>query len=651
MRKSSIKLLVVCCLMVITATTTFVIPATGGQKSKKPDTFDFPETGIERLGATRGDCSLLANPDVLGNPEAHIRELSGSTEWVETRLATTAPQTKAVTRRNYIDEEVFGKMERDKVPSAGLSTDEEFIRRVTLDLTGRIPTADQIRQFVADQSPTKRDRLVDSLIGTPEYVDRWTMWMGDLLKNSARASNVVRYAQGRNAFYYAIKYAIERNMPYDQFVTALIAGSGNNFSADAGYVNYLVGAATPMGPRQDTYDTAAVQASTRFLGIETMDCLLCHNGEGHLNALNVWATNTKREQAWGMASFFSRMQFRPRIESTEPVIRSFDVAELRGGDYELNTDSGNRTPRAPVDGKSVITPQYLFTGERPGPGENYRVAFARMLTKDRQFARATVNYLWAQFFGLGIVDPPTNFDLARLDPKNPPAEPWTLQPSNPELLEKLADEFIASGYNLQTTMRSITKSSAYQLSSKFAGEWKEEYTPYFARKLVRRLDSEEMYDAISRATGVFPTFNIQYYTNSIQWAMQLPDTFEPVPVRGRPYTQDALQARMFLDTFGRGDRDQLPRSNIPSILQSLALMNSPAVTNRIRQSAINGTLASQRADDVKTYVDNIFLTVLGRKPTTAEQDQAVAMFQRDRNQGAQDLMWVLVNKIDFLYNY
>lgn len=532
MRKSSFKLLAVSLILLAGLTTAGIGSANVGQgpKLENPYETDAPQP-THIVG--RGDCGYLQNPDILGDPRKRIHELSQATEWLETRLAANPNATTTnIPRKNFIDEEIFRKMETDKVPSAALSSDEEFVRRVTLDLTGRIPSADLVVKFVADTSADKRDRYIDSLIGTPEFVDRWTMWVGDLVQNTARTANVNRYPTGRSAFHGFIKSSIQQNKPYDEFVREMITANGNTFVASTGATNHIVGAITPMGPPQDTYDTAAVQSTKRFLGIETLDCLLCHGGAGHLNALNLWGSQIKREQAWGMSAFFTRQMIRAQRENEQPLILSFNVSDLPRGDYLLNTTSGNRTPRQPIEGENVVQPQYLFTNEKPNVRESYRAAFARILTKDRQFARATVNYLWAHFFGLGIVDPPTNFDLARLDPAKPPAEPWALQPSHPALLEKLTDDFISSGYNLQTIMRRMVQSSAYQLSSRYDGEWKEDYTSYFARKLVRRLDAEEVYDAMARATGVAPSVNV--YTNitgafvTANYAMQLPDTVEQI---------------------------------------------------------------------------------------------------------------------------
>src|SRR6266567_6464031 len=140
-------------------------------------------------------------------------------------------------------------------------------------------------------------------------------------------------------------------------------------------------------------------------------------------------------------------------------------------DYTLNTTTGNRPSRSPIGTQKTVSPIYPFTGETPASGENYRVALARIVTSDIQFSRATVNYIWKEFFGRGIVDPVNQFDPARLDPDNPPPDPWTLQPSNARLLNAMAQEFVADGFDIRNLMRKLTNSEAYQLSSKYDGEW------------------------------------------------------------------------------------------------------------------------------------------------------------------------------------
>src|SRR5204863_3148767 len=141
-------------------------------------------------------------------------------------------------------------------------------------------------------------------------------------------------------------------------------------------------------------------------------------------------------------------------------------------------------------------PHFLLNGEPARPGLNPRDELARLLTNHIQFSRAFTNRIWSELMGFGIVEPVDEFDLARFDPKNPPPAPWTIQPSNPELLDELARDFVNNGYDLKELMREITNSQAYQLSSRYDGTWDPAYTRYYARHLIRRLESEELADSV-----------------------------------------------------------------------------------------------------------------------------------------------------------
>ncbi len=550
----------------------------------------------------------------------------------------------------YIDDFIFGKMNADQIPHAAASSDAEFLRRVTLDLTGRIPSGDDVRSFLDDQSPGKRARLIDSLLASPEFVDKWTMYYGDLLKNTSADSNITRYAEGRNAFYGTIRDFVANSVPYDVFVKNLLTAAGSTWTNGAG--NWDLGAYTPMGPIQDTYDTLASRASAEFLGLANMDCLLCHSGAGHLDNVNLWAAATTRTQAWGMAAFFSRYRFaRSTNQSTTANLYYWTISDAASGEYQLNTTAGNRKPRTPLaDGSKTVKPNYMFSADPP-QGSTYREMFANYLIKDRQFARASVNYLWKEMMGLGIVEPADQFDLARLDPNNPPPAGWTLQPSHPQLLEALTDDFIAGGFNIRSILRVIANSAAYQLSSRFDGEWKEEYTPYFARKYIRRLTAEEVHDAIEKATGVLGSYTIQGFTEPVQWAMELPET-QGTNNAGEPRSNSGVAA--FLNFFLRGNRDQILRSDEATIFQALNMMNNNFVLSRIRNSNRNSTVSRLLADPSLSnpqVVEELYLRTLGRFPTSAERDAALQSLAGDRTAWAENLAWVLLNKVDFLYNY
>src|SRR5262249_33398650 len=156
---------------------------------------------------------------------------------------------------------------------------------------GRIPTQDQVRQFQADTNPQKRSAAIERLLSSPEWVDRWTMWLGDLLQNSSQGAQISRTAAGRDGRYSYIQTSLEYNKPYNVLASELIEGNGDSFVS--GPANFIVGGTMSMGPVQDTYDRQWVQAATMFLGIKHFDCLLCHNGAGHLDGINLWASGIK----------------------------------------------------------------------------------------------------------------------------------------------------------------------------------------------------------------------------------------------------------------------------------------------------------------------------------------------------------------------
>ena len=565
--------------------------------------------------------------------------------------AAASPAAGASYADGSIDAWIFADLNTNKITPAPKTTDWEFIRRATLDLTGRIPLPDRVLAFVADTSADKRSKLIDELLARPEWVDKWTMYLGDLYQNTSliRSTAVFRTPAGRDIFYRWIQDSLRTGKPYNQMASQLLTSSAELNYQD-GPSNWLIGSALLTGPPQDTTDQMAAAAAATFLGIGNMNCVLCHNGRGHLDGVNLWAVRTTRYQAWQFASYFSRTS--ARSASTSWGLE--DNLEGFTSDYTLNTVSGNRPARQPGSGCepgqpcSQVPPAYIFNGDTPRSGENYRQALARALTGDVQFARAAVNYIWEQFFGRGIVDPPDSFDPARLDPDNPPPAPWTLQPSNARLLNTLAQRFIASGYSLKSLMREIVNSSAYQLSSRYEGEWKLEYEPYFARKFVRRLWAEEIHDAITQSSGIVPNLAADSVTG-LKYAMQLPDTLS-VP------TNDASTSA-FLDLFLRGNRDDQARGTTGSVLQALSLMNSPWLENRLQVtgSSPNQLIAKGLQMPDKDAAETLFLSILSRLPSADETDKAVGLLSAktgaDRLSAMQDLTWTLYNKVDFMYNY
>jgi hypothetical protein len=549
--------------------------------------------------------------------------------------------------RNYIDQYIFQKMERDGIPSAGLATDTEFLRRITLDLTGRIPEPDAIRRFVKDDDPAKRDKAIDALMTTPylkhlvrdefPFVDRWTYFFGDLFRNG-----VAQLGKGRNLFHDYLYMALLMNVPYDQLVREMLTARTRSNWLDAP-ANFLVrdhvddDSMPERINNEDSYDEAAITSSKLFLGVN-LECVSCHNGERHLEKINLWLSGVHRDQMWRQAAFFSQM----RIGRPYGIGQEFFLMDTGRG-YDYKAPSVMRIPRYKAD----VSPEFLLTRERPKPGERWRDAYARMLTSNPQFARATVNLIWAELLGVGIVDPPFDFDLARQDPSNPPPAPWTIQPTHPELLDALAKDFVGHNYDLRYLIRLIATSSAYQLSAHFDGEWKEAYAPYFARRFVRRLPAEAVCDAISQATGIFNDIPVADSSLKVKYVMQ---TRSPEDLGGK----DLQSIRDLLVSFGQSNRDKGEKDPSGNMVQTSVLLNGTFVKDRIRMregGRLWKALHHDPALSPEQIAEEMFLAFLSRFPRQEEKAIAVKLLEARNSEAMEDLAWSLINKIEFIHDY
>ena len=343
------------------------------------------------------------------------------------------------------------------------------------------------------------------------------MYFGDLYQNTDQrpALPLRRFPAGRNAFYKWIHDSLAANKPYNQMATELITATGAN-SYTQGELNWIVGRVITGGPQQDNIDSAGGQRR--------------RNVSGHLP--HELPAVPQRPRAPGPAEPVGRQTTPlPGVGlRLVPVAHHHHARPLRSHDRNTyywavhgqprnqrlprsSTTTGNRPARAArgrvANKPCYVPPMYIFTGETPKSGENYRVALARIVTSDLQFSRAAVNYMWAQFFGRGIVDPPNQFDPARLDPDNPPrravdaaalamracSTPWR-------------SEFVDNGFDLKMLMRKIVNSRGLPASSRYNGEWNADWEPLFARKFVRRLWAEEIHDAVVQSSGMLPTYKV-----------------------------------------------------------------------------------------------------------------------------------------------
>ena len=541
--------------------------------------------------------------------------------------------------RNFIDKHLFAVMHRDKIPHAVLADDHTFLRRVHLDLTGRIPTPDQISKFVSDNATNKRDREIDRLLDSDAWVDKWAYWYGDLFRNCA---NRIGNPATEN-FDKWIRQSLREDKPYNQMVTELLTAtaSGSVWMPDAAPSGYLARLHIPgdtmySDRHEDTSDEIVVQSSKLFLGIN-FQCISCHGGAGFLEKVDLGLSTKKREDLWAMAAFFGKTRVR-----IVPFQDRFTISE-DGKGYDCKSASSVRLHR---DGESV-QPTFMLSGETADQDRPLRPQFAKLLTSHPQFAKATANLFWKEFFGMGIVEPVDGFDLARQDPAKPPPSPWTIQPTNPKLLEDLGNYFTDNGFSLRSLMRAMTQSSAYQLSSHYDGEWQASYTPYFARHFVRSLSSEELHDAIVEATGVYadyPRKHMLYGTTqqAIRYWTQA----------ASPENIGDGDAKQLLRTFGQSNREWANPVKHGSILQAMMMMNSKFITSRVtvsRESFAKTMFDSTLTDE--QILEVMYLRSLSRKPTDQERSIAQSWIAEDRKVGIEDLQWSLLNKLDFLFNY
>lgn len=547
-----------------------------------------------------------------------------------------------VRRNNYIDDFIFDRLERDGIPHAPLSSDAEFLRRAHLDLIGRLPEVDKVRSFLKDTDPDKRSRIIDELTGarvdpaaadhpSHPYLDRWTYFLCDLFRNTQGEVG----PKGRNLFWDYLNTALLLDVPYDQLVTEMLTATArsNWESAPANYLarNHADDADGLAVNHEDSIEDIAISSTRNFLGIN-LECIACHDGAYHLEKINLWLSRKKREEFWRQASFFGGI----RMSRGFGIGQEFPVQDAPHR-YDLKYPSVKRMKRYAAD----TTPTFLLDGEQARPEEDLRRAYARMLTSHPQFARATANLVWTELMGVGIVDPPFEFDLARQDPDNPPPAPWTIQPTHPELLDALGKDFAESGFSLRAIIRRIAKSSAYQLSSRFPGQWRPEYARYFARRNARRLSAAQLHDSLCQATGVFPEIPIMGTDLKVKYVMQ---TRGPYDLQG--------ELKVFLAAFGRSNRDVADKSLAGSTVQASLLLNSDLIKEKVQaeKGRLKALLKQEPLKSNQAVVEELFLATLGRLPREEEQRLGVAQIERYRESGAEDLLWSLLNTKEFLFN-
>jgi hypothetical protein len=482
-----------------------------------------------------------------------------------------------------------------------LCSDEQFIRRVSLDITGTLPTPEQVTAFVNDKDPKKREKLVDKLLESPAYHYYFANKWADILRVKRRGQP--DRAEGTFAFHNWILEAVAQDMPYSEFARAILAASGDE-ERNPPTVWYKELAA----PENFVDDTAQV-----FLGLR-MACANCHH-----HPYEKWS----QDDYWGLAAFFARVDRK-------------NIPVMGGG---LQQQGNQKTLIYNKAGKSVINKRT----QKPAAikaldGETLDIASdvdpRQQLVdwmvdpKNPFFARAVANRYWAHFFGRGIVDP-----LDDMRVTNPP--------SNPELLDALAQNLIDNKYSLKSLIKTICKSHSYQLSS-MPNDFNKHDKQTYARYYPKRLQAEVLLDAVCQVTasptqfGGLPTD--QHAPNR---AIMLPD---------ESFTS------YFLDVFGRPQRIsacECERVSEANLAQALHLLNSDEVQQKLNRGDGRADKLTKDPRPDSQKVEELFLWAFARKPSTDDMKTAldhIAKHEKNKRVAYENIIWALLNTKEFIFN-
>jgi len=490
-------------------------------------------------------------------------------------------------RRNFIDEELFKRLDALKVPPSPPAGDAAILRRAYLDLTGEQPQPDQVRRFLADTDPEKRVKLVDRLIGSPDFVLAWRIKFGDLLQITSN-----RFGNGASYYHTWLKDRLDQNTPWDATVRSLLTALGNPMIREGGAVNYALD-----GPDAKTQ---AEQTAQRFLALR-LRCAQCHD-----HPFDVWT----QDDYYGLAAFFAKVQRGGNAMGGRTEVKLNPKGEVE----HLRT----RRPVPPkLPGGAVV---------KVADADDPRKALADWVTApdNPYFARATANWVWAQFFGKGLADPPD--DLSRSNP-----------PVHPELLDALARHFVAHKFDLRDLIRTVATSEAYGLASGTV-PGNEKDTRLFSHQTPRPLSAHQMADALAQATDV-------------------PNRFPNKPPGARAIeVYDPATASPILDAFGRCARNTGCASVATpplSLRQSLLLIGGDVIESKV--VSLDGYLANllELNPEPDEIVENLYLRVVCRPPSAEELSHWSAQLKQAASprETAEDLFWALLNSREFAFNH
>lgn len=498
-------------------------------------------------------------------------------------------QRPQVPEFNYIDKLVHEKLNKLRIIPAELSSDETFLRRVFLDVVGLPPTAEERQRFLTDTRPEKRAALIDELLERKEFTEMWVMKWAELLqiRTFDNGPQQVSYKAALN-YYQWLRERIAGNVPFNELIRQVLSAKGGTFSSPA--TNYFQ---IEQDVLKLTENTAQIFMGTRI------QCAQCHN-----HPFDRWTM----DDYYSFVSFFAQVKRKPAEDPRERIV--FD----EGGETQHPVTKQNMVPK-------------FLGGPRPEiKNQTRREALATWLASSDNpwFAKNVVNIVWAHFLGIGIVDPVDDMRVS-----NPP--------SNPELMDALAEKFVSYNYDFKKVVRDICNSRTYQLSTR-TNETNLNDTRNFSHAMVRRVRAEVLLDCISRVTAT-------------------PNKFKGLPIGARAVQiADGNTTNYFLTTFGRATRATVCSCEVkmePNLSQALHLLNGDTTQQRIRQGKLVETMLIEKKEP-KDIIRHLYLITLSREPTDMELEKLLATIPpepKGHREALEDIFWALLNSKEFIFNH
>jgi hypothetical protein len=554
---------------------------------------------------------------------------------------------------NFIDRDVFAKLRRLNIVPSALSGDSEFLRRVTLDTIGTLPTPKEVRAFLADPRSDKRERKIDELLAHPMHAALWATKFCDITGNNTDAleNPPQRKTRLSQMWHDWFRKRLAENVPYDEIVRGVLCATSRDGRSPEEYIKQVQETEAVASGFNDAYANRATldlywrkqqrvpieqwgeKTAAAFLGVR-LECAQCHK-----HPFDRWTQADYR----AYANVFARLSFAVSPESQKVFRTANDERKTRKGDKKTFPLAPLRevfvvakgTASAPLpdpDVKKPLTPRALGGPEiafENGKDPRQEL-FEWMRAADNPFfARSLVNRVWGHYFGTGIVHPVDDFSLA-----NPP--------SNATLLDSLAKEFVAGKYNLRELERKILLSRTYQLSAAPNETNRFDHTNY-SHANIRPMMAEVMVDVLNAALGAAETFG-----------PEMPAGSRAIEI-GASRTQNASVNYAFR-IFGRPPRTtacDCERAAEPGLPQKLYLMADPTIQQKLQapQGRVRKLLASEKDDE--KVLDELFLATVCRLPSAKER-AAFAGYRaksKDRQTAFFDTMWALINTNEFVFNH